>query len=44
MKYIGYGILIVAWIISIFEYGIGMIFAPLAALFILFLLLCGCKF
>lgn len=44
LEWIGYAILIVAFIICLFEHGIVMFLLPVAVVVILFLLLCGCKF
>lgn len=44
MKYIGSGILIVAWIISIFEYGIGMILRRLQRCLFCFCYCVGASF
>ena len=44
LSFLGGIILILAFIIALCKYGVSMLVAPIAIIFILFLLLCGCKF
>ena len=44
LSFLGGIILVLAFIIALFKYGVGILLAPIAIIFILFLLVCGCKF
>ena len=43
LSFLGEIILVLAFIIALFKYGVSMLLAPIAIIFILFLLLCGVK-
>lgn len=43
LSFLGRIILILAFIIALCKYGVGILLAPIAIIFILFLLLCGVK-
>lgn len=44
LSFLGGIILAIAFIIALCRYGPVMLLAPIAIIFILFLLMCGCKF
>lgn len=44
LSFLGGIILVLAFIIALCKYGVGILLAPIAIIFILFLLICGCKF
>lgn len=44
LSFLGGIILVVAFIVALCKYGAVMLLAPIAIIFILFLLLCGVKF
>lgn len=44
LSFLGGIILVVAFIVALYKYGAIMLLAPIAIIFILFLLLCGVKF
>ena len=43
LSFLGGIILVIAFIIALCKYGVSMLLAPIAIIFILFLLLCGVK-
>ncbi len=44
LSFLGGIILVIAFIIALCQYGAVMLLAPIAIIFILILLVCGCKF
>lgn len=44
LSFLGGIILVIAFIVALCRYGVAMLLAPIAIIFILFLLLCGAKF